>query len=180
MTPRYVSSELRESYTLYCYLLSWWNEGQINGYHAHHFFRTQACLRRTLFRPIPPPSDPSALAAALSSRGVVATHRVVKSAPRAEVHGFVLDGRHSSQAGAGRSHLFRDCDTLAFRGYPIKRRLTETDGNFITAPCAVTSNTYNSTACGAFMGDPTDALETSATGNSSLRYDSMANLYIYN
>jgi hypothetical protein len=35
-------------------------------------------------------------------------------------------------------------------------------------------------ACGSFIGNPADALETSTSGSSSLRYDSTANQYIYN
>jgi len=68
----------------------------------------------------------------------------------------------------------------AGKTYPVKWRLTDTNGNFIRDLTVVTSITYKGTACGTFNSDPTDALETTVAGNSSLRYDTTANQYVYN
>jgi uncharacterized repeat protein (TIGR03803 family) len=69
---------------------------------------------------------------------------------------------------------------VAGRTHPVKWQLTDSSGAFVSALSAVKSITFLSVPCSSFAGDPANALTAAATGNSSLRYDSSANQYIYN
>ena len=66
----------------------------------------------------------------------------------------------------------------AGRTYPVKFRLTDSTGHVIGDLSAVTDEKYKSVACGVFSNDPNDALETTATGGSTLRFD--GGQFVYN
>jgi sugar lactone lactonase YvrE len=61
--------------------------------------------------------------------------------------------------------------------YPVKWHITDPDGNEVTSLSAVASIKHKPVSCSSFSGDPTDALETTSTGGTGLRYE---NHYIYN
>jgi uncharacterized repeat protein (TIGR03803 family) len=68
----------------------------------------------------------------------------------------------------------------AGRTYPLKWQLKDASGAYVSALSAVKSITELSVDCGDFTANPADALTATATGRSSLRYDSSANQYVYN
>src|SRR5207248_716648 len=64
----------------------------------------------------------------------------------------------------------------AGKTYPVKWTLTQ-NGATVSDLAAVQSLKYGSAPCGSA---PADTLETTATGATSLRYDSTTGQYIYN
>jgi hypothetical protein len=65
----------------------------------------------------------------------------------------------------------------AGRTYPLKWHVADENGDEVTSLNAITSIKHKAVACGSFTGDPTDALETTATGATGLRYEGQ---FIYN
>jgi hypothetical protein len=66
----------------------------------------------------------------------------------------------------------------AGRTYPVKFQIRDQNGAVVTSLAAVSSITYKPVRCGAFSGDPADALETEATGGTSLRFE--GDQFVYN
>lgn len=68
----------------------------------------------------------------------------------------------------------------AGRTYPIKWGPHGAGGVLVTGLDAIAQIRIKTTSCSGFTNDPTDALETSTTAGTGLRYDSAENHYVYN
>jgi hypothetical protein len=69
----------------------------------------------------------------------------------------------------------------AGRTYPIKWQLADANGAYVTDVVSGTTIGVAKVSCGNLTGNPTDTIDyTSSAGDSSLRYDSAANQYVYN
>jgi hypothetical protein len=66
----------------------------------------------------------------------------------------------------------------AGRTYPVKFQVRDQNGALVTSLAAVSSIANKQVACGSFSGDSTDALETTATGGTSLRFEN--DQFVYN
>jgi hypothetical protein len=64
------------------------------------------------------------------------------------------------------------------RTYPVKFQIRDKNGTLVTDVAAVSSIKSKKVPCGSFSGDPSDALETTATGDTSLRFED--DHFVYN
>jgi hypothetical protein len=64
------------------------------------------------------------------------------------------------------------------RTYPVKFQIRDKNGTLVTNLAAVTSIKSKEVPCGSFSGDPSDALETTATGPTSVRFED--DHFVYN
>jgi predicted dienelactone hydrolase len=66
----------------------------------------------------------------------------------------------------------------AGRTYPVTFQIRDENGRRVTSLAAVSSITSKAVSCESFSGDPSDALETTATGGTSLRFED--DQFVYN
>ena len=66
----------------------------------------------------------------------------------------------------------------AGKTYPVKFKLISPTGTSLGGASLITDVKYKMVTCGSFSSDPQDALETTATGGTSLRFD--GSQWIYN
>jgi predicted dienelactone hydrolase len=66
----------------------------------------------------------------------------------------------------------------AGRTYPVKFQIRDENGTHVTSLGAVNSIKFLSVSCGPLSGDPSDPLETTATGDTSLRFED--DQFVYN
>jgi hypothetical protein len=104
---------------------------------------------------------------------------------------------NADQADADGDGTGDACDSHTFRGflqpvdnpptintgraggtYPVKFQIRDENGTLVTSLAAVSSIKYKAVSCGSFSADPTDALETTATRGTSLRFED--DQFVYN
>jgi len=68
----------------------------------------------------------------------------------------------------------------AGRTYPVKWQLQDANAAFISTLTAAARVVMQTTPCGDFASDPDSTMTVTATGATTLRYDSEANQYVYN
>jgi hypothetical protein len=68
----------------------------------------------------------------------------------------------------------------AGRTYQFAFQLTRSDGTVMSDTSVVSRLSYTMVDCGAFSGDPMDALDADSAGNSQLRFDGASQRFLYN